>query len=119
MFATAFPIIATENLEKSLGFYQDLLGFTETYRFAEAGEKYVSLRLGDSALGIGENPARPATAPAERFQLCVYADDCAKAVAHLREHGVEVLSEPALQPWGEHMALVADPDGYHVVIMSK
>ncbi|WP_439658237.1 VOC family protein [Lentzea sp. HUAS TT2] len=119
MFATAFPIITTANLQQSLGFYQDLLGFTETYRFAEDGQSYVSLKLGDATVGIGENPAELTSAPTAQFQLCVYADDCDEAVEHLREHGVEVLAEPALQPWGERMALVADPDGYHVVIMSK
>jgi catechol 2,3-dioxygenase-like lactoylglutathione lyase family enzyme len=119
VFTSAFPILTTADLDRSLGFYRDLLGFEVTYRFpAEGPPTYVSLRLGDSEIGLGENTGMSAAASAH-FQLCVYADDCAEAVEHLRAHGVTILGEPVVQPWGERMATVADPDGHRAVIMSQ
>jgi lactoylglutathione lyase len=123
MFTEAFPILTTRDLPRLLGFYQGLLGFTETYRFPTEGRPaYVGLQLGSPAcqLGIGEeaDPDPPAGA-AQRFDLCVYAEDCDAAVAHLRAHGVKIIEEPADMPWGERAARVADPDGNRLLVLSR
>jgi catechol 2,3-dioxygenase-like lactoylglutathione lyase family enzyme len=39
VFTEAFPILSTRDLPRLLGFYQGLLGFTETYRFPAEGER--------------------------------------------------------------------------------
>lgn len=77
MFTEAFPILSTRDLSRLLRFYRELLGFTETYRFPAEGEpQYVGLQLGAShQLGIGVDTDTPAS-PEQRFDLCVYADDC-------------------------------------------
>lgn len=120
MFTEAFPILSTRDLPRLLAFYQGVLGFTETYRFpAEGPPQYVGLRLGSSsALGIGEEAGTP-TGPDQRLDLCVYADDCDAAVAHLRTHGATITSEPADMPWGERAAHVEDPDGNRLVILAR
>lgn len=121
MFTEAFPILSTRDLPRLLGFYQGLLGFVETYRFpAEGAPAYVGLQLGSLAcqLGVGEDADTPTGQP-QRFDLCVYADDCDAAVEHLRAHGVNVVEEPADMPWGERAARVADPDGNRLLILSR
>jgi lactoylglutathione lyase len=120
MFTEAFPILSTRNLARLLEFYQGLLGFTQTYRFPDQGPpQYVGLHLGTSdQLGIGEDADTP-TGPEQRFDLCVYADDCDAAIAHLRAHGVKITSEPTDMPWGERAAHVEDPDGNRLVILSR
>jgi lactoylglutathione lyase len=117
MYSSIFPILTTRNLRAMLGFYRDLLGATVTYEFAgpDGEPGYVALELGESNLGLGRDPET--TAPAsERFSLWVYADDCDAAVARLRTAGVQVLAEPADQPWGERIARVLDPDGNVVIV---
>lgn len=120
MFTETFPILSTRDLPRLVGFYRDVLGFTETYRFPAGGEpQYVSLRLdAGSDLGIGAEPSAP-VGPEQRFDLCVYADDCDAAVAHLRAHGARITSEPADMPWGERAARALDPDGNRLVILSR
>ena len=117
MFTAIFPIITTPDLAAALVFYRDLLGATVSYEFqgpdGETG--YVGLELGAAHLGIGRDPAATAGA-SERFSLWVYTDDCDAAVEHLRAAGVEIVEEPADQPWGERVARVADPDGNLVII---
>jgi len=119
MFSEAFPILSTNDLPRLLHFYRDLLGFSPSYQFPEAGEPvYVGLQLGPSHLGLGADP-EPVGETTRRLTLWVYAEDCDNAVKHLRKNGVRVLAEPADQPWGERMAEVADPDGNKVIVAGR
>lgn len=118
MFQEIYPILSTGRLPEMLHFYRDLVGATETYRFPDEGEPaYVGLQLGGAELGIGASDDPPP--PQSRVDMCLYADDCDAAVAHLRAHGATITAEPEDQPWGERMARAADPDGNPLVILSR
>jgi lactoylglutathione lyase len=114
---SAFPIISTPDLKRSLGFYRDLLGGVVTYQFPPTGAPgYVAIDIGASHLGIAEDPmARPSTGN-QRFSLWVYTTSCDADVERMRAAGVHVTEEPKDQPWGERVARVLDPDGNSVVI---
>lgn len=115
----AFPILTTSDLPRALAFYRDLLGGEVTYQFpAEGAPAYVSVRIGDSELGLGQQE-EPGELVNNRIVLWVYADDCDAAVATLRDAGVPVVREPADQPWGERVAMVEDPDGNPVLVAGK
>jgi lactoylglutathione lyase len=117
MFTEAFPIVTVPSLDRVLEFYVGLLGFRPTYAYpADGTPEFVVVRLGDSDLGLGVDPAAE---PAAALELCVYADDCDAAIAGLRAAGVPVVEQPADQPWGERMARVLDPAGNRVMILSR
>ncbi|XVU30297.1 VOC family protein [Actinoplanes sp. CA-054009] len=119
MFDELFPILTTPDLPRSLRFYRDLLGGEVTYQFPpEGAPAYVSVKLGGSQLGIGQQDT-PEALTNNRITLWVYADDCDTGVDRLRSGGAEVLQEPTDQPWGERMATVTDPDGNRVIIASR
>lgn len=119
MFEELFPILSTPDLARSIGFYRDLLGGTMIYQFPPDGEPgYVTLRIGRSELGIGQQEG-PGDLTNNRITLWVYTDDCDAGVDRLRGGGVQVILEPADQPWGERMAMVADPDGNRVIIAAR
>jgi lactoylglutathione lyase len=119
VFRSAFPIIVTPDLARLLGFYRDVLEGTVRFQFPPEGTpQYVGLDVGESHLGIGEDPSAAAGGTGQRLSLWVYADDCDAAVARLRAGGATVLEEPADQPWGERIARVQDPDGNVVIIGS-
>jgi lactoylglutathione lyase len=120
MIESAFPILSTPDLARALGFYEDLLGGTVTYRFPDDGEaQYVGLDLGSSHLGIGAVPELDAETGVQRFSLWVYVDDCDAVVETSRAAGATILEEPVDQPWGERVARVADPDGNVVMIGAR
>jgi lactoylglutathione lyase len=119
MFDELFPILSTPDLERSLGFYRDLLDGSVTYQFPADGEPdYVAMQIGRSHLGIGRQDQSGVLAN-DRITLWVYTHDCDTALGRLRGGGVQVLQEPIDQPWGERMATVVDPDGNRVIIASR
>jgi lactoylglutathione lyase len=112
---SAFPILVWDDLSVLLGFYRDVLGGEVVYRFPEDGDPaYVSLRLGESSIGLGVDPSPP-RGP-QRVSVWVYVADVDAVVAAAVAAGVPVLEEPADQPWGERTARLQDPTGVHVVL---
>jgi lactoylglutathione lyase len=117
-------MLSTEDLGRAVGFYGDLLGGTETYRFPGSGPPaFVVLKLGESEIGLGAigsekplhgQPLRPAQG--HRIELCVYVDDVDETIQRMRAGGVPIVLEPADQPWGERVAYVTDPDGNLVML---
>jgi lactoylglutathione lyase len=117
VFQEVFPILTTQDLPRSLRFYEHLLGGRVRYRFPADGQAvYVSVVIGGTSVGIG---AEERTTVNDRIALWVCADDCDAAVTRLRDAGVEVVQEPVDQPWGERMAIVHDPDGNRVMVASR
>lgn len=144
MFTEAFPIVTVPSIGAALEFYVGLLGFHETYRFPAkpitarpetakpttggpktatsktAGPKeepeFVVIRLGANELGLSFDQF---ATPSDSLEMCVYADDCDRAVALLRSAGVLVIEDPSDQRWGERMARVLDPAGNRVMIVSR
>jgi len=112
----AFPIISTQDLERMLAFYRDLLGGTVAYEFPTEQPVYVSLRLGSSSIGIARDPDTTVEIGGQRVALWIYVDDCDAAIADMRANGVDVVEEPHDQPWGERMARVHDPDGNQLIV---
>jgi uncharacterized glyoxalase superfamily protein PhnB len=121
VFSALFPIIATTDMSRALGFYRDLLGASVEYEFTgpDGTVAYVGLRIASAHLGIGLDPALvPAPRP-RAMSLWLYTDDCDVAVEHLRRAGVAVVEEPSDRPWGERVARVLDPDGNEIVIGAR
>lgn len=128
-YFNTFPIIYTSDLAKALGFYRDLLGFTQTFQFpADGTPAFVALELaGGGSLALAEaKEGQPGAhgrtlRPGDRgsFELCVYTDDVDQSLARLRDEGVPVLVEPMDQPWNERMAYVADPDGHPIMVCAR
>ncbi|GIH11690.1 extradiol dioxygenase [Rhizocola hellebori] len=119
MFDELFPILSTADMAKALGFYRDLLGARVTYQFPPEGDPdYVSLTIGGSSLGIAVDDKTHAMTN-DRVAFWVYTSDCDAAIALLSAGGVQIVQEPADQPWGERMAEVRDPDGNRVLIAAR
>jgi uncharacterized glyoxalase superfamily protein PhnB len=117
-----FPIIATQDVARALAFYRDLLGARVTFEYPgpDGAPIYVGLDVAASHLGVGLDPAREDSPGASRsMSLWVYVDDCDVLVHRLRAAGVEIVEEPADQPWGERVARVRDFDGNEVLVGAR
>jgi catechol 2,3-dioxygenase-like lactoylglutathione lyase family enzyme len=117
MFRDCLPNLYCADLDAALGFYRELLGFTETFRYPREGPiQHIELRLGSTTIALSSYDALvdyglPPATPGTPFELAVRADDVDRAIEHLRAAGVPVLREPWDASNGQRVAYVTDPDG--------
>lgn len=119
------PMLSAADLTRSLSFYRDGLGGELVYRFPDSGTPdFVTLRFGETEMGIGRMADKPlhglAQRPASghRIELCVNVPGVDAAVQKLALSGAAVVMPPADQPWGERAAYVEDPDGNLVLLVA-
>lgn len=118
-------MLSVADMHRSLAFYGEALGGERSYQFPPEGvPAFVTLRFGETELGLGlltasplhGQPQRPATG--HRIELCLNVADTDEAVEALRSLGARVVLEPVNQPWGERAAYVEDPDGNLVLLVA-
>jgi lactoylglutathione lyase len=125
---TLFPILYARDLSRLTGFYRDVLGMEEHFRYPADGEaSFVTLKYGNAELGLGtyeDTPGlegRPLIPPSagRGFELCIYVSNVDEALSRAQRSGVRTLVAPVDQPWGERLAYVQDPEGNTLILCAK
>ena len=119
------PALAVADMEASMRFYTEVLGFSVTMTLPGSDGKpvHASLQRGDAQIMIGPVDAMPLEhlAPEDRARLGkgvnLYAvvaagEDVDAFFDRVRAAGATVLWEPTDQFWGMRDWAIADPDGY-------
>ena len=125
MARRAGAIFAVADLERSIAFYRDRIGFEIEALYDDP--PYATLTLAGMRLSLAEqgHPAedRPGvamTAPADPSQanvvLVVEVADARAEHRRLAGAGVRFLAEPYEPPWGGCRFFCIDPDGYLVEV---
>jgi len=125
MAQRAGAILAVADVERSVAFYRDRIGFEVEALYDDP--PYATLTLAGARLSLAEqgHPAddRPGVslvAPADPSQanlvLVVEVDDARAEHEQLAAAGVRFLAEPYEPPWGGCRFFCVDPDGYLVEI---
>ena len=119
MFQRVFPILATGNLPRMLGFYRDLLGAAVTYQFEHEGQVvYAGLELGRppwtsaTRRGWRTSRIRPAGSP------CGWTWTTATGQSSTCGPTASRSSPSRLTSLGRADGEVTDPDGNRVTIAS-
>jgi lactoylglutathione lyase len=125
-FESALVNLYTSDIEAGITFYRDLLGFTETFRTPREGvPEHVEFTLNSFALGLGSvEPARrvhgvEATPGSPGMVLVLWTDDVDHSFESLTKAGAPVVQEPHDTGNSNRNALLKDPDGNLVEIISK
>jgi catechol 2,3-dioxygenase-like lactoylglutathione lyase family enzyme len=114
-------ILAVADVERSIAFYTDRLGFELQARFEDPA--YAILALGGTRLSLAEQgheagdlpgvaPTAPGDPAAPAAMLVLEVSSVAAAHEALRSEGVEFASEPYAPPWGGGRCFARDPDGF-------
>jgi lactoylglutathione lyase len=125
MATRAGAILAVSDVDRSLAFYRDLIGFEVEATYDDP--PYATLALAGTRLSLAEqgHPAedRPGvtmTAPDDPSKadvvLVVEVADARGVYAELEDKGARFLAEPFEPPWGGCRFFCVDPDGYLVEI---
>lgn len=116
------PSITVGDLQASLTWYRDVVGFVVADEWQQDGElRGVSLVAGSARLLLGQDDGAKGWDRVKGQGVRLYlntAQDVDQIAAAIRERGGTLESEPADMPWGSRAFSVVDPDGFHLTIAS-
>jgi len=117
---SAGPSFTVDDLDKSLAFYRDVLGFTQKDQWMENGVVTgVELVAGSVTFWLGQDDWKKGRgrAKGEGFRLyCGTTQDVDALAARVRSTGTSLADEPRDMEWGGRAFAVRDPDGFLVTI---
>jgi len=114
-----YAILFVSDLERSIGFYRDVVGLpfrfaNESYaEFATDGAKFSLYARSHLPQLLGRS-APAGAAPWPQGEVAFFCDDVDAEHERLVAAGVSILAPPTDRPWGERTLHLADPDGYVV-----
>ena len=106
-YRIGYVTVGVGDLERSIAFYRDVLGFSLMYSAPEF--HYAAFDVGGTRFAIAAGADESFTARHTGIGLMVADVDA--AYSQLSGKGVEFTMPPSKQPWGGYMAMFADPDG--------
>ena len=116
----ASPSFTANDLERSIGWYRDIVGFVVGERWEREGKLVgCELRAGNVSLMIGQDDWKKGRdrVKGQGFRLyCGTTQDVDALARQIKERGGKLDSEPADQPWGSRDFSLTDPDGFKITI---
>jgi len=111
--------IHVNNMEKSLEFYKDKLGFTEVRRI-EHIEDMIMIFLKDEEGGLIElienkkMPSNDNTIKSSAVSFALFVTDMDETIIKLNRNGIQLNKGPIKMPSGEVLAFIKDPNGVEI-----
>jgi len=119
----ASPSFTVNDLQESLAWYRDVLGFAVEERWEQDGKLTgVSLRAGDVSFMIGQDDWKKGRdrKKGEGFRLyCTTTQDVDALAEGIEARGGRLDQEPRDQPWGTRDFALTDPDGFKITIAAN
>ena len=114
--------LTVNEIEKSLAWYQDVLGFQVAQRHEREGRLVaVSLRAGQVRILIGQDDGAKGwdREKGAGFSLMITTGQDIDALARrIVERGGSLELEPMDMPWGARVFRIVDPDGFRFSVSS-
>ena len=115
--------LTVKDLQKSLVWYHDVVGFTIDQRYEREGKlRAVALKAGNVRLLINQDDGAKGwdRVKGEGFSLQITtAQNVDEIARRIKQHGGTLDSEPADMPWGARVFRLRDPDGFKFAISSE
>jgi predicted enzyme related to lactoylglutathione lyase len=104
-----YVTVGVSDLERSIAFYRDQLGFNLLYSAPEF--RYASFDVNGIRFSIAAADPSGSQPVGRPTGIGFFVDDVDAAHDELAARGVNFTMKPARQPWGGYMGMFADPDG--------
>jgi lactoylglutathione lyase len=115
--------LTVKDVEKSLAWYRDVVGFTLDQRHERDGKLMAaSIKAGDVRLLLGQDDGKKGwdRTKGEGFSLqFTTSQNVDELASRVKAHGVTLDTEPTDMPWGARVFRFHDPDGFKLVISSE
>ena len=116
------PSFTVADVEKSLSWYRDVLGFHPTDRWEQDGKLAgVEMVAGSVTFMLGQDDWKKGRdrVKGEGFRIyCATVQDVDTLGARAKSRGAKLTQEPRDQPWGMRDFSLVDPDGFNITIGS-
>lgn len=117
------PAITATDLQTSLAWYRDVLGFTVAEEYKQEDRLMgVELQAGSVHFMLGQDDfakGRDRQKGAALRLFCTTTQDVDQLAAAIKERGGKLAHEPTDQPWGTRDFGIVDPDGFNISISSE
>jgi uncharacterized glyoxalase superfamily protein PhnB len=114
------PLLAVSDIQRSIEFYRDRLGFSLTGQAENEGKIFwCSMERGDSAIMLqqAEDEDGPAEGRGRGVSFYLICDDADAIYAELTARGLQ-LNPPTVAYYGMKQVVVPEPDGYYLCFES-
>ena len=120
---SAMPSLTVNDLQASLAWYRDVLGFTIAEEYSWDGQvRAIRLKAGPFELMLGQDDfakGRDREKGAGLRLYCVTPQDIDALAAAIQKRGGKLSQEVKDQSWGTRDFAVVDPDGFNISITSE
>lgn len=114
------PGFTVNDLDRSLHFYRDILGFHVGDLWKQDGQVLgAEIRAGSVKLYLGQDDFKKGRDRVKGVGCriyCAMAEDVDELAARIKARGGTLDHEPVTQPWGTRDFGITDPDGYKITI---
>jgi uncharacterized glyoxalase superfamily protein PhnB len=118
--SSAAPGLTVNDLERSLAWYRDVVGFAVTERWERDGKLAgVEVAAGSVTFMLGQDDWKKGRdrVKGEGFRIyCETRQDVDRIADRIKASGGTLLQEPRDEPWGMRDLAVTDPDGFKITI---
>lgn len=112
--------LTCSDLQKSIHFYTDGLGFEIVHKMDRDGKlQYVAMRAGNAQIGLGQDDFAKGKDRKKGVGLRIWLNttqDVTAIAARATAAGIALDAPPAKLPWGPMAFAVTDPDGFMLSI---
>lgn len=114
--------LTVSDLERSLAWYRDLIGFTVDREYERDGKlRAVALKAGAVRILLGQDDGSKGLDRVKGVGFSLQfttAQNIDAIAARIRERGGILETQPTDTPWGARVLRVRDPDGFLLVVSS-
>jgi len=111
------------DLEKSIAWYHDVLGFSVTDRWEQDGTLHgVEMTAGDVTFNLSQDDWKKGRDRVKGVGVRIYCttkQNVDKLAARVKAAGETLAHGPEDAPWGARVFGIDDPDGFKITIASK
>ncbi|HWC73025.1 MAG TPA: VOC family protein [Gemmatimonadales bacterium] len=115
------PSFTATDLQRSIAFYRDVLGFVIGEEWRENGELAgCEIRAGAVSFMLAQDDfakGRDRQKGVGTRVRCHTAQDLDKLAAEIKARGGVLDQEPQDMPWGERTFMISDPDGFKLTFV--
>ena len=114
------PAITASDIQKSIKFYTEGLGFEIVHKMENEGKlQYAAMRAGSASLGVGQDDFAKGNDRKKGVGLRIWITtsmDITALAAKAAASGIKIDEGPAALPWGPMAFAVTDPDGFKITV---